>query len=53
MPTSMVDERAMPVVTWLNSAKQNHQDVATVSNHLAIRNFMEFQNAVRTRYLQL
>jgi len=48
MPTSMVDERAMSVVTWLNSPKRNRQAVATVANHLAIRNFMDFQNTVRT-----
>lgn len=46
MPTSMVDERAMSVVTWLNSPKRNRQGVATVFNHLAIRNFMDFQNTV-------
>ena|SRR5260221_104228 len=52
MPTSMVDERAMSVATWINSPKRNRQDVATVSNHLAIRsNFMDFQNAVRTPFI--
>ena len=51
MPTSMVDERAMSVVTWINSPKRNRQDVATVSNHLAIRNFMDFQNAVRMLFI--
>jgi len=47
----MVYERAMSVVTWLNSPKQNRQDVDTVSNHLAIRNIMDFQNAVRTWFI--
>ncbi len=48
----MVDERAMSVATWINSPKRNRQDVATVSNHLAIRsNFMDFQNAVRTPFI--
>jgi len=52
MPTSMVDERAMSVATWINSPKRNRQDIATVSNHLAIRsNFMDFQNAVRTPFI--
>jgi hypothetical protein len=43
VPTSIVDERAMSVVTWLNSPKRNRQNVDTVSNHLAIRNFAQLQ----------
>lgn len=39
MPVSMVDERAMSVVTWLNAPRRKRQAVSTVSNHLAIRNF--------------
>jgi hypothetical protein len=37
MPTSMVDESAMSVVTWLNSPRRNRQGVATVSNHIRKR----------------
>jgi len=36
VPMSIVDERAMLAMTWLNSLKRNCQNVNTVSNHLAI-----------------
>jgi hypothetical protein len=49
IPTSIVDERAMSVVTWLNSPKRNRQSVDTVSNHLAIRNFAQLHDKVRLR----
>ena len=39
MPVSMVEERAVSVTTWLNSAKRSWQSVVTVSNHLQIRQF--------------
>ncbi|KAF8221595.1 hypothetical protein L208DRAFT_1103139, partial [Tricholoma matsutake] len=39
MPVSMVEERAVSVTTWINSAKRSRQSVATVSNHLQIRQF--------------
>ncbi|KDR70754.1 hypothetical protein GALMADRAFT_254802 [Galerina marginata CBS 339.88] len=39
MPVSMVDERAMSVVTRLNAPKGWRQKVSTMSNHLAIRGF--------------
>jgi len=39
MPVSMVEERAVSVMTWINSAKRSRQSVATVSNHLQIRQF--------------
>ena len=35
MPVSMVDERAMSVVTWLNAPKRRRQKVSTMSDHLA------------------
>jgi len=34
MPVSMVDERAMSVVTWLNAPKRHRQKVSTMSDHL-------------------
>jgi len=37
VPISMVDERAMSVVRWLNSPKRKRQKVSTISDHLAIR----------------
>ncbi|TFK60107.1 hypothetical protein BDN72DRAFT_883752 [Pluteus cervinus] len=37
MPVSMVEERAMSVITWINSDKRNRQKVSTVANHLQIR----------------
>jgi hypothetical protein len=36
MPVSMVDKRAMSVVTWLNSPRQKRQQVPTMANHLII-----------------
>lgn len=39
LPVSMVDERAMSAVTWLNSPKRRRQDISTMSDHLAIRGF--------------
>jgi len=39
MPISMVDERAMSVVTWLNSPRRRRQKVSTVADHLVIRGF--------------
>ena len=35
----MVEERAVSVTTWIKSAKRSRQSVATVSNHLQIRQF--------------
>ena len=51
VPTSIVDEHAMSVMTWLNSSKHNRQNVNTVSNHLAIRNFAQFQARLNCKAL--
>ena len=42
----MVDERAMSVVTWLNSARRRRQKVSTVANHLVIRSFHQLTEEV-------
>ena len=39
MPISMVEEHAVSVTTWIKSAKQSWQSVATVSDHLQIWQF--------------
>lgn len=41
MPVSMVEERAVSVTTWINSAKRSQQGVTMVSNHLQIRQFQQ------------
>jgi hypothetical protein len=46
MPISMVDERAMSVVTWVNSARRRRQKVSTVANHLGIRGFDQLNETV-------
>ena len=46
MPVSMVDERAMSVVTWLNAPKCCCQKVLTMSDHLAIRGFNQMNEKV-------
>lgn len=52
MPVSMVDERAMSVVTWLNSPKRRRQNISTVSNHLAIRGFDQLGDKVSRGLIQ-
>ncbi|KAL0952949.1 hypothetical protein HGRIS_014937 [Hohenbuehelia grisea] len=49
VPVSMVDERTMSVVTWLNGPKRRRQTVETVSNYLAIRgyNHIDIENTRR------
>lgn len=47
MPVSMVKERAVSVTTWINSAKRSRQSVATVSNHLQIRQFEQSHGDVQ------
>ena len=47
MPVSMVEERAVSVTTWINSAKRSRQSVATVSNHLQIRQFEQSHGDVQ------
>ncbi|KAF8227168.1 hypothetical protein L208DRAFT_1366422 [Tricholoma matsutake] len=39
VPVSMVDERTMSVVTWLNSPRWKRQQVPTMANHLIIHGF--------------
>ena len=46
MPVSMVDERAMSVVTWLNAPKRRRQKISTVSDHLAIRGYDQLDEKV-------
>lgn len=46
MPISMVDERAMSVVTWLNGPRRRRQKVSTVSDHLVIRGFDQLNEKV-------
>ncbi|KAF8151625.1 ribonuclease H-like domain-containing protein [Crassisporium funariophilum] len=46
MPISMVDERAMSVVTWLNGARRRRQKVSTVADHLVIRGFDQLTEKV-------
>lgn len=50
VPVSMVDERAMSVVTWLNGPKRRRQQVSTVSDHLIIRGFLRNESKERVRY---
>lgn len=46
MPISMVDERAMSVVTWLNSPRRRRQKVSTIADHLVIRGFDQMDEKV-------
>ncbi|KAG9225740.1 hypothetical protein CCMSSC00406_0009337 [Pleurotus cornucopiae] len=49
VPISMVDERAMSVVTWLNGPKRRRQLVSTVSDHLIIRGFLRNESQRKER----
>lgn len=44
VPISMVDERTMSTVTWINSPKRRSQTVATVANHLTIRGYTQLDD---------
>jgi hypothetical protein len=46
VPVSMVDERAMSVVTWLNSSRRKQQQVPTMANHPIIRGFNQLDQEV-------
>jgi hypothetical protein len=47
MPISMVDERAMSVVTWLNGPRRTRrQKVSTVADHLVIGGFDQLNEKV-------
>ncbi|KAI9439375.1 hypothetical protein F5148DRAFT_1352744 [Russula earlei] len=46
MPVSMVDERAMSVVTWLNSPRWKRQKVPTIANQLIIRGFNQLDREI-------
>ena len=37
VPVSMTDEQMMSMITWLNSAWQNRQDLKTLQDHIKIR----------------
>lgn len=52
MPILMVEECAVSVMTWINSAKWSRQSVATVSNHLQIWQFeqKDVQNMISVIY---
>ncbi|KAF9442032.1 hypothetical protein P691DRAFT_682389 [Macrolepiota fuliginosa MF-IS2] len=39
IPISMVDERAMSIIKWVNNFRKGQQEVATVSNHLTVQNW--------------
>ena len=41
VPVSMVEERAMSTVKWMNTARRNRQDISTVSDQLIVRNFVQ------------
>ncbi|KAF8902221.1 ribonuclease H-like domain-containing protein, partial [Gymnopilus junonius] len=54
MPISMVDERAMSVVTWLNSPRRKRQKVSTIADHLVIRGFDQMDEKVHENcYIEL
>ncbi|KAF9241270.1 hypothetical protein BU15DRAFT_73385 [Melanogaster broomeanus] len=37
VPISMVDERTMSMIRWLNSPRRSRQDIATLQDHVKIR----------------
>ncbi|KAF9235996.1 hypothetical protein BU15DRAFT_33995, partial [Melanogaster broomeanus] len=37
VPISMVDERTMSTITWLNSPRRSRQDIAMLQDHVKIR----------------
>ncbi|KXN85363.1 hypothetical protein AN958_01409 [Leucoagaricus sp. SymC.cos] len=51
MPVSMVDERAMSIVKWINTSRKGQQGVGTVSNHLIIRNWAQIEYTPDARHL--
>ncbi|KAF6756529.1 ribonuclease H-like domain-containing protein [Ephemerocybe angulata] len=46
-PTSIVDERAMSIIKWINTTRRNRQLVGTVDDHLAIHTFVNMDKTVR------
>ncbi|KAG7085347.1 hypothetical protein E1B28_002913 [Marasmius oreades] len=49
LPTSMTEERAVSIVTWMNSARRNHQSVAMVSHLLRVRQWYRMDVASKTK----
>ncbi|KAK1223490.1 hypothetical protein PQX77_013648 [Marasmius sp. AFHP31] len=49
LPTSMTEERAVSIVTWINSARRNKQSVATVSQQLRVRQWYRMDEASKTK----
>ncbi|KAJ3558474.1 hypothetical protein NP233_g11501 [Leucocoprinus birnbaumii] len=48
LPVSMVDERAMSTVKWINSSRKGQQEVGTVANNLVMKDWMLFEDSEPT-----
>jgi hypothetical protein len=49
VPVSMVEEHAMSTVKWMNTARQNRQNISTVLDQLIIQNFVQTLDSVNGR----
>ncbi|KAH7920753.1 hypothetical protein BV22DRAFT_994908, partial [Leucogyrophana mollusca] len=43
VPVSMVDERTVSTITWLNSPRRARQEVDTLQNHIRIRQWHRYK----------